>query len=169
MGWWHNDRCILHTFSNIKGSIIAMATIIFVLKTCCQIKNIRICCILNASVPWYIWLNFHTKSYIGCGVSLQGKWRSNKPEKKWKIPPRLRSMGEYMSYLCQPNQMICANEQCLNDKHKRSCNLWCCSWSRRKLFSNDTFGVYTWPNAFRSKWQSRRWDFRRGNGSGIKL
>ena len=85
MGWWHNDRGILHTFCNIKGSIIAMAAIIFVLKTCCQIKNIRICCILNASVPWYSWLNFHAKSYIGCGVNLQGKWRSNKPKIKFVL------------------------------------------------------------------------------------
>lgn len=73
-------------------------------------------------------LNFKTMVCRDCGqiddprlMLLNCHW---KPEKKWKVPPR--TMGKYMSYLCNPNQMLCGNEQCLNDKHKRS------KWSKKK-------------------------------------
>ena len=96
--------------------------------------------IQNMSSP--ISLNFKTMVCRDCGqiddprlMLLNCHW---KPEKKWKIPPRLRTMGKYMSYLCQPNLMICANEQCLNDKHKRS------KWSKKKWYGgwNYTEGNY---------------------------
>merc|ERR1712150_54754 len=55
-----------------------------------------------------------------------------KPEKKWKEPPKMggcgQNFGKYMSYLCQKNKMICANDHCINEKHKRA------KWSKKNWY-----------------------------------